>query len=364
MEVTKINPITAQNKIFTGNNKITQPVKHFQLQKIQKTTNQTSLPNLSPAYFHPSFTAKFNIEIEKTTKEIYNRVGLPYLLPHEIWSDNKILNTMKWLGKKLDKLEKSNALNKKTLQDTINKILPKRFKDRIIIKDLVDLEKDLKNQGYSKDEIKLRLECNATIGIEPNETILYFNFAKATVNKKESVDLKSYIEHEMDHALKFRTQNTLFTDIYKNNYGEFPDQNKIFNIIFSQFESNYIQTKLSSESTKLKQENMLEAFKFKSVEDLHNSFETVFNKLIEEAKSSKKFNIGFDLERWKQFFVYLKHSANSEKEAYQSTIRYRELNGNLNTPTKAELIPLLYAEMEKFFAEKESMISSRITSPN
>lgn len=353
MDVMKTTPIAVQNNYFTGANK---PVNACMHEKVTTMQAQTTIRNLTPVYFHPSFTAK-NPQVAlyraEKLKEFYAKKGFTYLLPHEVWSDKKILDTIKLLGREVDKLAESKKLNKKTLQKTIDQFIPKCIKGKIIIKDFNDLKKDLRKLGDSENEIKKLFGRNALAINEPNVSTLYFEFRKATQCKYKSIDLKSDIEHEIKHALTARLQNATTTNMYRNEYGVCVKQNKIFNKIFSVFERRYNPMPLTRQ-IETTQENMLSWLKVDSIEALYESFEKTLSKLIEDGKAIGEFKIGFEKKKMKQFFADLKYRAKDEKEAYQSEKRYRENYRDLNTPTSRELRPLLYAEMEKFFAKKEA----------
>lgn len=70
-------------------------------------------------------------------KAFYENKNIPYLLPHQSWSDKKILATVNLLGEQIDVLVKSKNLNKHTLQEAIDKLTPNK-KGKIIIKDFND----------------------------------------------------------------------------------------------------------------------------------------------------------------------------------------------------------------------------------
>lgn len=354
MNIMKIIPTNIQNRFFMGK-KINRLVKPFKLERIK---NKPFLPDLAPA--NPSLPVKPKIAClknEKAKKEFYSYMDYPYLLPGEIWSDKKIMDTVKLLGKDLDGLEKSDNLNKKAIQGTIDKMIPEQLKGKVIIKDFADLEEDMRDLGYSENAIKLNLKSQAlTINYKQNSS-LYINFEKANMDKNKSIDIKNSIEHEMTHVFSHKFQNIKITDLYKNECGICFGQAKIYNEIFSLFENHY-DLVISFEPTELTQENMLNWLGYDSIEDLHKSFESAMEVFTKNARQSGGLSID-DRPSQKQFFVYLKHRAKEEKNAYHSNIRYREISKDLDTPTDAEFVPMLYAEMEKFFAQKEQMVTPK-----
>lgn len=313
------------------------------------------LPPLAPANparpLRPEIAA---FKHEKELKEFYANIGERYLLPMEVWSNKRIDSTIKLLGKNLDELGKAGNLNIETVQKTVDKILPEDTKGKIEIKDLKDLKEDLRLLNYTEDEIKMFLKSQAlTINLK-GKSYIYLNFEEVNTNKKRRIDLKCDLEHEIRHCLAGKFQNTKTVDKYKNNYGICINQNRIFGKIFSGFENLY-EPFINSEPVDLTQKNMLDFLAYDSIEDLHNSFDKTINALINNAKTNGELDIE-DPKQEKQLYKYLKHRAHEEKIAYKSSIRYRELNDDLDTPTEVEFMPMLYEEMEKFFGGKCSKL--------
>lgn len=293
----------------------------------------------------------------KKLKTYYKNKGIHYLLPHEEWSDDKIFATIKSLGKKLDKLVKSKKLNKQTLQKAVDEMVPKA-KGKIIIKDFADLENDLRAMGYEENIIQHYLSSTALTSSNPKQSELYFKFENALGDPFEKIQIKLSIEHEMQHALSSRFQNTSAIDRYKNNSYKCSNQQEIFNKIFGMFERENCQCGTTAEQTELTQKNMLNWFGFNSTEELHKNFEEIIDRLIKEAKVTGKLNLGERKREWKQFFNYLKNASKDEREAYRSNIRYREFYKDSKTPVTVEFKSLLYGEMEKFFAKKRIEVNS------
>jgi hypothetical protein len=315
-------------------------------------------PAKTDSFFVSANTGKFNSQAERL-KEFYNHKGLPYLLPHEEWSDKKIIDTVSLLGKDVDKLVEKQALNKHTLQDAIEKIAPSA-KGKVIIKDFGDLENDLSAKGKSENSIKLYLTKSAAMTLAKiDESVLYLKFEELSEGKNKTIILKKSIEHEVKHALSARFQNTRVTDMCKSNIYKCSGQSSVFNNIFNLFQADY-HRQIDLSKTEVTQTNMLRSFGCKSAEELHGDFEKSLDRIVKDAKSTGKFKLGSDKRGWKQFFNYLKHGAKDEKEAYQANKRYREVYGDLNTPTFEETTPLLYDEMEKFFAQKRIQVNKQI----
>lgn len=282
-------------------------------------------------------------------KFAYEENGVPYLLPHEEWSDKKILHTVKSFGKELDKLAKEKALDKEVLQEAIEKIIPE-LKGKIIIKDFADLENDLKARGLSEERIKFSLNSIAMSSIGNNSTTLYLKQPSADLF--DQVDFKSTVEHELEHVLSASFQNTSRTDRFKNDDYKCYNQLGVFNKIFVMFEQQCRPQIDELMQVKITKKNMLKWLGFNSTKDLHKNFEAVINKLTEDAKAIEELNIGADKRKWKQFFQFMKNMSKDEKQAYKSEKRFREVYDDPNTSTNVELKPLLYGEMEKFFTKK------------
>jgi hypothetical protein len=294
----------------------------------------------------------------KKLKEFYNKRGVPFLLPNEEWSDKKVLDTVKLLGKKLDDLTESKTLNKQTLQETIDNLAPEA-KGKIVIKDFGDLVNDLTAAGHSEEIIKKYVEVSEAITkTNPKKTTLYLRFDKLNQGKRGQILLKKSIEHEMTHAFASATQNERKTNIYKNTAYKCTKQQTIFDKIFQDFERNYERYNFL-EQTELTEKNMLKHLGFESKEALHEDFGKTIEKLVSEESSIGNLNIDSGKKGWKQFFNSLKNHAKDEKLAYGANKRIREFTGDPNTPTDCELIPMVYAEMEKFFGKTRILINKQ-----
>lgn len=288
MEIIRKNPMFIQSSHFT---RINNPIKPPNNSRIAFLSYQNTLPNLSPAYFNTSFpvnpqkiAAEFmdtaiakpkitSLRRAEILKEFYKNKGkgFLYLLPHEVWSDEKILDTVKSFGKVIDRLAKLKKLNKQNVQASLERLIPE-IKDKIIIKDYANLEEDLNNRGFSKDAIEAYLDTAAFV-ISDSISYLYFHFEEVNTIEKV-INLKHNIDHEIIHALRHRLQNAATTDICKNDIYKCSDQNQVFNKIFKQFENNYYK-KIPLEQIELTCENMLNWLGFKSIEDLYENFEKI-----------------------------------------------------------------------------------------
>lgn len=313
-------------------------------------TLQNDAKTLQPQPNYPeSFAAK-------KLKKFYDSEGFNYLLPNEVWSDKKIFAAIKILGKQLDRLEESNNLNKKTIQQAVETIAP-QTKGRIVIKDFKDAEKYLRASGHSEAVIKHHLNKSAAITISDsyNNTI-YLKMDKLKGSPVDKIHLKGSIEHEVKHALTGTLQNVRTEDNCKNTYYKCDNQDAVFNKIFNVFEVTYNKRTPNIIEHNINTQTMLETLGFDSVKALHDDFDKTLNKLVKEEQKTGELNLGSDRKSWKQFFNSLKNSAKDEKEAYWSNRRYRELfkeeDEKLEVPTGNETTTLIYKEMEDFFAQK------------
>lgn len=176
---------------------------------------------------------KFNSQAERL-KDYYESKGVPFLLPHQEYSDKKIADTIELFGKDIDTLIKNKQLNKETAQIALEK-LAAETKGKIEIKDFVDFENDMKGIGISEDRIKLHLlTANATTVSNFNQknVTVYINFEKAKDEGNAPLFFKREIKHEVTHALTDTLQNNMFIQIYKNNIYKTTNQQNIL-ILFS-----------------------------------------------------------------------------------------------------------------------------------
>ena len=250
------------------------------------------------------------------------------------------------------------------LQASIEKLIPES-KGKILIKDFSDLEKDFRAQKYSEEMIKDYLTtAGAVTDSTPKSTSVYLKFEALKNDRYEQINFKKSIEHEVKHALTGVMQNERVTSIYKNDVYKAHNQNKVFMEIFNLFEEQCpYKLKVKIKQAEITQNNMLKGLGVDSEKNLYEKFEKILDKLIKKEKSTGAFNLSSDKRSWKQFFNSLKNMSKDEKEAYQSAKRYREYSfsaGKLKIPTDAELRPLVYAEMEKFFNKKRIQVNKQI----
>lgn len=339
MNISRTTSDIIKNNNFTNNR-----VKPFPVHNKQDYASMS----VNLVCFHPSFGMRNPVAALYRAKQLqakYAQEGFGYLLPHEIWSDKKIMKTIRNFSKTLDKLTEKGTLCKETVQEAIVSILPEHAKGRIKVKDFSDLDSDLKEfKEFSSDDINRLLKYGGLhLCDNAGNSVLYIKFSK-----HQTIKLKMAIEHELKHALSALLQNTAQTHLHRN---EAVGGKYVFNKIFGIFQENF-NSKQGRSITNFSTESLLNEHDIPSIEKLHEKFKTVLTNIILQERKSGTFNISSE-KGWKQFFHYLRYKAKDEKEAYQSTKRYREAWGCTNIPTNAELMPLLYREMEIFFAKKE-----------
>lgn len=180
--------------------------------------------------------------LPQAQKDFFESEGIPYLMPNEVWSTEKILQTTKQIRKPLDELIKSNNLNKETLQALINKLVPEA-EGSIAIKDFSDLRNYLKDMGCPEEQIELYLKVGGLASWSTNGSAnVFFKFEQLkTKDVFDKIVLKDAIEHEPEHALRNRFQNTSRINVYKNSAlkDAIEEPHNIFNFMFSKFESDY-----------------------------------------------------------------------------------------------------------------------------
>mgnify|MGYP003297316616 CR=1 FL=1 len=81
-----------------------------------KNNNVVKSGVLSANYFSPSFGAS-PASLELATKKMYNAMGCNYLLPNQVWSKTKILDTISSFAEKFEKIIDKNIKSKKIIGD-------------------------------------------------------------------------------------------------------------------------------------------------------------------------------------------------------------------------------------------------------
>lgn len=298
----------------------------------------------------------------KRQKEFYEEKGITYLLPHEVKTDKEILGIVSQLGKGLDSLVEAKGFNKATLQSLVNCLTPDK-KGYIRIKDFTDLKSDLEQGGFSPKQVQRYLNSNAITTNTSEGSTLYLKFERLDSGRLDRIDFVSDIEHEFLHSLTNLYQNTERKNIYKNNT-LCNAQGSVFNYIFSQFEGAIGQL-IKLEQTALTERNMLDWLACPSIDELGQKFGGALKGTIERQSTNGDFSMGhkarslFSLKQWKQFYNYLKCMAKDEQLAYGSNKRYRECFNDTQKTVNAEFKPMLYAQMERFFAKERLEVFER-----
>lgn len=368
MSANPINSITP----FTGSDGSGRSEKLAFRQK-EGYSNYIFLPDRSASFFHSSFLTdniffgqKIPVRCLRRAlklKMLYGRENIPYLLPCQIWKDRIIFKAVENFSLTFDHLIKSKNLNKETLQKAIDDILPQHSKGKIIIQDFDEMENFLKDVGYPREIINNYLTNYNSLNKSSAEgNVLYLNFKKAFSSPAETIDFKVDTEHELTHAMLHHLQNINNSFFYKDKTSPHFFL-EAFNQVFCGFEDCFESKSSPLKKTYINKEKMLKYYGFESTEDLKKSFEKNLKSVFKETFNSDDYGTDFTKETLKELFGFLKYRAMDEKKAYQTNKKYRELNNDLNTPTKSELKPLLYEVMGEFFGQKESFYKDLCKNP-
>lgn len=406
-----------------NNLKITPIVNYSQNYNIKKTVSNpqktisgnSSLPIMSGIYYNPSFglnNPQAALYRAKNIQKLYAKKDVPYLLPDKVWDNKKIFEHLAKAGKCFDTLKDQKNLCAQTLTAALSLILPKEIAQRIRIKEMQELEDDLRAEGCTKEEIREYMNCEAiTDSAFGGDSTIYLNFKDGKKSRTNSLYLKSAFKHELKHALTAQCTNIAASDVYndkiKNNI-----QGSYQNNAFFEFENRFGVAE-SLANSKINKKNMFENIQdFTTGEYLHckDSKELYkhFDKASDEIVKDTKEKIATDIicqnlyRNWladgrllqklqrdgklvegaeekiimhnpkranmirnvfaegrrraetfdnQDFWRRMQHSAKDEKEAYVTNDVYREINRN-NKPVISELTPLVYAEMEKYFKSR------------
>ena len=405
-----------QAKVQNGSN------SKLEKQKEHVSVNQSlynSSNKISVGYFNPSFglnNPNLALLRAQKIKSEYAKVGIPYLLPNEVWSNKRIFKTLEKVGQKYDELAKKNKLSGKNINKYLCSILPKNIAKKIKIKDFDDLYKDLLSQGYTKKEAEEVVNGYSGLTINQNDSIdIYTPLGKSNKDLLLKLDEKGTLQHELKHALTRSCSNIGFYEAYSAKM--FPkkgyiDETLYYNDIFLKFEKIF-KVIAYGEPVKLNKETMIQyientkrdkIFDTESelLEDMNNEIDIIINQkkglinngleaikvlnkygfidketldkiseysmLTEEivddickkhptnSKFVKAIVDGYKLPdnafTSKTFWENMQHSAMDEKQAYTTDSVYRKAYGNKKQPRDYELQSLVYGEMEKFFRQK------------
>lgn len=292
------------------------------------------------------------LERAEKLKVKYAEKGIKYLLPNEVWSDNKITEKLKELDKYLKYFIKTGTMCEETLQFAINKILPKEAKDSIVVKDLPKVRESMQKRGYSKNVIDNVVNTSGGLTIpafgKHSQTEIFVNFADAKGSKENQDLLTGITLHELQHALKRQFQNIIASDNFKQN--SIREADRIPINFFHEFEQKfYPYFAYTSKPPCLSDEQFYKELKVSSRNELYEKFAKVLDEVeLKNSKSVNQYQYDKKCGKYtkKSFFESLKNSANDEKKSF-------EIQKNSKNPedcTYFDFFPKLYSEMARFFA--------------
>ena len=359
-------------------------------------------------YYSPSFglnNPQAALERAKGLKALYAQKGINYLLPDEVLTNKKIFQMVERAGRAFDGLLWQNALSKETLNEELKSIIP--VADKVFVRDMKDLRKDLETAGCSKKDIECYTNCSGLSIAKPNSVEIYVPL-DGFESQYDKTSAKATFMHELKHALTSKCTNinnhAFFVD-KDLNQKSLKDEKKHYSQIFMNFERNF-NPMVAGEPVTLDIYTVLDEFGYKDKEELYEMFDKAMNAIIKEKietsknganaidkivkfgyatrdeiaqlapdgvltdevlqKISKNNSIFFrplkaivkasafsdDAFSSKYFWETMAQKAKDEKEAYKSKIAFRELACDYDQPLDFELPSLIYAEMEKFFRQK------------
>lgn len=271
---------------------------------------------------------------EMAIKQAYSLQNINYLLPTQIWSDERILKTVENFNNVIERLFSENKMKKKYLQREIGKILPNYVHARIQVRDFSELSQKSKETAA------------AATSTGPEGSIIYVNFLEKEHSRRDEVILKDSIGHELTHALNAQLQNTTNTLFYEHKFKPGDLSN-----LFINFSTPYIFKINSKYDESIDVPNcstLLERLKVSSIEDFYNELNKKTEKLedallIHEAKY-------LNTEEKRDFYKYFAAQAKDERMAYQTTKVLRELTDG--RPNALELRYVFFGELENFFNKK------------
>ena len=303
-----------------------------------------------------SFTGASNIQKLNDVKEKFLAEGVSYIFPNEVWTDSRIEKTISGLDKKIKKLIKSDKLNKKTLNDEINKLLPKNKQNIVQVFDIDDLRAVLESKGYKKDDVDAITESSGGIQMPAGEKSQIFiplnRYEKNKDDKFTQLVLRMSLAHELTHSFQSKFQNYENEDNY--HYKRLGLHNTYSIDFFENFEDKFY-SKFENQDVYERVKNPSEAGFYKYI-DVKNEKELFkdFDKAVEDLLKTKYQYYSRERYSSKQFFDFCKHKAHNERMAYRTSNIMKELHYGedekcfINYDYRSKL----YEKMEKYFAQK------------
>lgn len=290
-------------------------------------------------------------------KEAYAKKGISYLMPNEVWSNSKISETLTKINKYLKFLDEKNLLSKDTIQNAVNMVLPLHAQNKILIKDLANLQNDLvKEKGYTVEQAKKwanvgGLNFNPINNKETNE--IYLKLADINGTERQRKYLRSTLIHELQHALKGRFQNITTSNVY--NISNVPMNERFKTSVFHDFESLFYPCINKGIPSNLSNEEFYGRLGVKNKKELYKKFVDKYREAVEIASPNDVRSDGKISSKYinKDCFDYMRKKANDEKYSYSIQTKFRDKSDI----TARDYAGRLYSEMARFFASMSKALT-------
>ena len=290
-------------------------------------------------------------------KEAYAKKGISYLMPNEVWSNSKISETLTKINKYLKFLDEKNLLSKDTIQNAINMALPAHARDKILIKDLANLQNDLvKEKGYTLEQAKKwsnvgGLNLSPINNNETNE--IYLKLADINGTERKRKYFRSTLIHELQHALNGRFQNITTSDVY--NMSNVPMNERFKPSVFHEFESLFYPYISKTIPTNLSNDEFYGRLGVKNKKELYKKFVDKYREAVEIVSPNDVRSDGKISPKYlnKVCFEFMKNKSNNEKYSYSIQTKFKDKSDI----TTRDYAGRLYSEMARFFASMSKALT-------
>ncbi|MCQ2789518.1 MAG: hypothetical protein MJ229_03960 [bacterium] len=341
--------LSAQNQISLNQSKFHNVKPNVVVSDFSSKNNNTVISGvLSANYFSPSFSGLTSpASLEIATKKMYNAMGCNYLLPNQVWSKTKILDTISSFAEKFEKVIDKSLASPETAQKTLNSMLSEDESKKIIVKSMNDLVKDLKAEGIDKRTIDCLSDSEAFTMNFADKSVIYADFANANKSERNKVALQNGLCHELKHAFTSNFTNVHNIDSFNLKKANAVCDDVVVSNMFSEIE-NAFSLEVSEQNAAPVFKNVLINLDMDSKEEFIDELKLVTKEVLSDYKASGQLNISTPAAK-KAVFSAFKNIAEDEKEAYQFNNMYRKFAKNPEKPTVWELVPVLYEELANFF---------------
>lgn len=284
--------------------------------------------------------------LHSNLKDVFESMGEEYLLPSQVWSNKKITNTIEELKGEMFSLIQKQKLTRAKLDFMIKKKVPE-LKGKLFVKNFDQLEKEY-NKAFYDENIA---NCSAITIPEDSKVNFYLRFRKQkSANPLIKVSFLDDIMHDLTHVLDIVFKNNFRIQSYKKLVNPKYNDDE-YQLLFNKLQSMYPFKDKKIVNIKITQNNMLKSLGYTSIDALHLGIENNLNMLLKQNAHENCFQLS-NKKELKDFYSSLKNMANEEKRAYSTRAVFRMV-ATKDAPTNAELKPLLYEQLEKFFFKKK-----------